>query len=62
MLMIFVGIFKDMILIFKFFHRSEIEAMKKTMEADIRAQLEANMAMMNNNAESWEQRVCSFVQ
>ena len=36
--------------------------MKKTMEADIRAQLEANMAMMNNNAESWEQRVCSFVQ
>lgn len=31
--------------------------MKKSMEADIRAQLEANMAMMNNNASTWEERV-----
>lgn len=34
--------------------------MKKSMEADIRAQLEANMAMMNNNASTWEERVCIY--
>lgn len=31
--------------------------MRKNMEADIRAQLEANMALLGQNSESWDQRV-----
>jgi len=31
--------------------------MRKNMEEEIRAQLEANMAMIGSNATTWEERV-----
>ena len=35
----------------------EIEIMKKNMEEEIRAQLEANMAVIGSNSATWEERV-----
>lgn len=41
------------------FFLTELDKMRKQMEEDIRAQLMANQAMLAENDQSWDDKVCS---
>lgn len=49
--------YDDLLICYRLCNVSEIEKMRKDMEEEIRAQLEANMAVIGSNNETWEERV-----